>query len=315
MSTAPVYDLIPEHPTPGIVTVQELAPALEKMYDNGVTRGVHPGWDTLADYYLPQEGQVTFVGGTPSHGKTRFVSHMMLNIMTLHHWKFAAFSPESRPERFVKQLLEQYTGKCFDLVPDKWRSVQPRVERMTKEEMWSAQAWLHDHFSMIAPPHQSATIPGMLQLARRQVEYEGVKGIIFDPWSWVAKTPARGQLLTHYVAEQLVNLKHFCTEFDCHLWLIAHPTKLRQAEKGPYAGLYAPPTLYDISDSAHFYNMADMGLCVWRNTDTNDPETEIHIQKVKFEENGQTGKVKLFYDKYTKRYHDIGTEPVRTYEY
>jgi twinkle protein len=115
------------------------------------------------------------------------------------------------------------------------------------------------------------------------------------------------------VAEQLVTIKNFCTQYDTHLWLIAHPTKLRVAERGPYAGLYAPPTLYDTSGSAHFYNTADMGLCVWRNTETNAPETEIHIQKVRFEENGMTGKIELFYDKYTKRYYDMGTEPVRTY--
>jgi replicative DNA helicase len=151
MATIHTIDALPKA-IPGIVTIDELVPDLERMYDDGLTRGVHPGWDSLADYYRAQPGQCTFVTGLPSHGKSRIMSHMMLHIMQREGWKFVAFSPEATPARFTKQLIEQYTGKSFDLVPERWRHVQPAVERITKPELYEAQAWLHERFSLIVPP-------------------------------------------------------------------------------------------------------------------------------------------------------------------
>jgi twinkle protein len=169
---------------------------------------------------------------------------------------------------------------------------------------------------MIEPTNLSeATIPWMLQTSRRAIEYDGVQGIVFDPWSWIRKSPEKRQPLTNHIGDLLAMIEHFCVKENVHLWLIAHPVKLTKETDGEYEGLYAPPDLYKISDSAHWFNTAYMGMTVWRNTVTNSPETEVHITKVKFEENGMTGRIILLYDKYTKRYYDAGTEPVRTYGY
>jgi twinkle protein len=233
--------------------------------------------------------------------------------MEREDWKFAAFSPEATPARFTKQLIEQYTGKSFDVIPQKWQHVEG-LERMSLPELYEAQEWLSTRYAMIDPPSlANATIENMLEIARQKIEYDGVQGIVFDPWSWIAKRPGTKQMLTNYISDQLAIINHFCVQYNVHLWLIAHPTKLRKQESGDYDGHYAPPDLYDIADSAHFFNFAYMGLTVWRNLKTHSPETEIHITKAKFEENGQMGKVVLMYDKYTKRYYDAGTEPERTY--
>jgi twinkle protein len=45
---------------------------------------------------------------------------------------------------------------------------------------------------------------------------------------------------------------------NVHVWFVAHPRMMYDYSSG------RPPTLYDISSSAHFYNKADAGIVVHR---------------------------------------------------
>jgi hypothetical protein len=89
------------------------------------------------------------------------------------------------------------------------------------------------------------------------------------------------------------------------LILVAHPTKMNsnnmpQKSQKETLNLYPRPTLYDISDSAHFYNKADVGICVYRDLD--NEVTEINVQKIKFGWRGTPGRVRLRYQKETGRF-------------
>ena len=60
------------------------------------------------------------------------------------------------------------------------------------------------------------------------------------------------------------------------------------------------PTLYDIADSAHWANKADLGVMVWRKT--GDTEAEIAVVKSRcYRELGTPGAVKGIYDQNTAR--------------
>ena len=65
---------------------------------------------------------------------------------------------------------------------------------------------------------------------------------------------------TEYVSQMLTKIKRFAQHHDVHVWVVAHPRQLRDW-KGQ------PPTMYDISGSAHFINKADNGLVIHRNRD------------------------------------------------
>ena len=62
---------------------------------------------------------------------------------------------------------------------------------------------------------------------------------------------------------------------------------------------YPVPTPYDISGSAHWRNKADNCVTVWRDLNLNNDLVEIHVQKIRFKENGQPGKVTLRFDRVT----------------
>jgi twinkle protein len=85
------------------------------------------------------------------------------------------------------------------------------------------------------------------------------------------------------------------------VFLVAHPTKLVKDSTGKYP----PPTPYDISGSAHWFNKADFCLSVYRGVDDQNvpgDDPEVFIQKVRFAETGQLGVVPFHYDRPTGRF-------------
>jgi hypothetical protein len=75
-------------------------------------------------------------------------------------------------------------------------------------------------------------------------------------------------------------------------------------QKDRSSGKYPPPTLYDISGSAHFYNKTDNGFSVYR-----DPETNlvtVFVQKVRFFTDGKKGQTSFVFDPFTQRYRAEG---------
>ena len=103
-----------------------------------------------------------------------------------------------------------------------------------------------------------------------------------------------------YISKALTKLKLFNSKLDCAVFLVAHPTKMQKNDDGTYK----VPTGYNVSDSAHFYNKADMGITVYRNFDSGI--VDVHIWKVKFEGIlGEQGTVNFTHDKQTATYQEV----------
>jgi twinkle protein len=295
-----------EHATPwpvsGIITVEQLLPDLSYIYDHGMERGESTGWHALDRHYTVRPGEWTLVSGIPAHGKSTFLDALMMNLARRLGWRFAVFSPENYPlKRYTARLLETYTGKPFDGAP----------ARMSHQEMADGAAWLDQHVSYLMPEDEEPTVDHLLDLARIQVYRHGIKGLILDPWNEIESGESAQLTETKAISKALSTVRRFAQRHDVHIWLIAHPTKMRVAEKGKYEGLYPPPTPYDTSGSAHWRNKPDNCLCVWRDVEGfKFPESlvEIHIQKIKFREIGTIGTVLLLYDKMCRRYRELTPE-------
>ena len=106
---------------------------------------------------------------------------------------------------------------------------------------------------------------------------------------------------TEYISQSLTKVRRFARKYKVHVWLVAHPAKLRKLDNGNYP----VPTPYDISGSAHWRNKADNCLTIWRNM--NIPENSlvgIYVQKIRFKEIGCLGKAELKYEYNTGRYYE-----------
>jgi twinkle protein len=90
------------------------------------------------------------------------------------------------------------------------------------------------------------------------------------------------------------------------IFLVAHPTKMQKTANG----LYASPSLYDVSGSADFRNQTHDGFSIYRffGDDDNDSMTVFENLKTKMKFQGEIGgKVEFEYHLPSGRYYEKGT--------
>jgi twinkle protein len=281
-------------PIAGLITVDDIAERLDRLYDEGLRAGEHPGSDALARNYTVKPGQWTVVTGVPGHGKSALIDWMLVGLAERAGWRLAVCSPENQPlERHAAHLAELRARRPFGAGPR---------QRMSREELAETRAWLRERFYFILPPDDEFTIDGVLDRARAAVLRYGVRGLVIDPWNEIEHSRPAAMTETEYISQALTKIRNFARRHEIHIWLVAHPTKLVKDSHGAYP----VPTLYDVSGSAHWRNKADMGLVVWRDPLDPDGPTQVYVQKVRFRECGEVGMVSLYYDRATGRYSDFG---------
>ena len=152
----------------------------------------------------------------------------------------------------------------------------------------------------ICPKDEELTVDNILEKARALVFRHGINGLVLDPWN---EFEHRYGNLTEaqYLSASLSKIRWFARSNRVAVWIVAHP-KVLQANKNEKRK-FNPPSMYDISGGAHWFNKADNGICVYRE-DYDKDETTIIVLKVRFKNIGQKGRVTLNYCRETGRYFD-----------
>lgn len=291
------FEAAQPYPIEGIISVDQLEKDVWWLYNNGFHAGKTTGWRTLDEHYRIREGEMTVLTGIPSHGKSTFLDDMLIHLAERWDWKFAVFTPENLPlERHVAGLAEKHVAKPFD---------KGYTTRMTEEEMVGAVDFIREKVHYILP-HDDFSIDQILMLARACVYRYGVKGVILDPWNEMEHKRPSGMTETEYISSVLSKIRRFARLHEVHFWIVAHPTKLSKMQDEDGKWIYPVPTPYDISGSAHWRNKADNCLAVWRDVVADNNLVEVHIQKIRFKENGRPGKVVLKFDRPTGCFSEIG---------
>lgn len=281
-------------PVKGIFDIDDVEDRFDDLYYNGLTKGYTTGYESLDEHYTVVPGQWTILTGIPGHGKSNFLDSLMVNLATMHDWRFAIFSPENQPiARHFANIMEKYYQQPFDI---------GRAGRITEEQKEEGKEWLKKHFSVILPDEDDSwSIDGVLSLAKVLVYRKGIKGLVIDPWNELDHSRPNNQTETEYVSSVLTKIRQFARNYSVHVWLVAHPAKLYKDKDGKYP----VPTPYDISGSAHYRNKADNAITVWRNVGYEDQNVaDIHVQKIRFKEVGKVGLVSLRSDIVTSCFHD-----------
>lgn len=279
-------------PVEGILTAHDVARELDDLYDNGVDQGLTIGYPTLDQHYRIKPGYMSIVTGIPSHGKSGAVDQFLVRLADNHGWTFTIFSPEQQPvHKHFQHLIELHAGKPMLNGP---------TPRMSRPEMHASRDWVGQHFSILTPDDPS--IDAILDLARIEVYRRGIKGMVVDPWNELEHMRPRHMSETEYISSALSQFRRFAIAHQVHIWIVAHPTKIRRNEDGSEP----VPGLYDIAGSANFRNKADVGITVWRDVSANDSRVQVHITKVRYADQGKIGAVQFSYDPANKRLHEIG---------
>jgi len=276
-------------PIEGVINVNDFKQDIIDLYDKGLERGLELDLGHDFDKLLTIKTSMLYlVTGIPTHGKSTFVEWMNIRLASLHGWKVGMFSPEHYPLQYqVYRLAEMIVGKAF---------FKGQNQRMSKQELNSAIAFINDHFFFVRPEGEDFTLDSILQVGRNLVLRHGIKSFIIDPWNTIQHS-FDGLLETQYIEKALNKLTTFKQVNDLAVFLIAHPTKIR---KDQTTMKYEVPTLYDVSGSSNFYNKCDFGITVYR--DFAAQITQIYVQKSKWRNLGEIGFCNMKYNPLNNRF-------------
>jgi twinkle protein len=244
---------------------------------------------------LPGEGgRLIVVTGIPNHGKSSWVTFVLVHLMREHGRRFVVFSPEMAPWADYAALCAQVLVGC----PFRPTTDDPG---MSDGVIIAAQNWLRSRLHLLAADtlDDAPTLDWIIERAAASVLRDGTTDLLIDPWNEV-ESDRRNLSETEYIGRSLQRLRAFGMRYGVNAWVVCHPAKIYPAKPGE---AIVPPGLYDISGSAHWANKPDIGITVFNAGD----RTEILLTKARFGRWGRRGaKAILDFHKPTGLYHDIG---------
>lgn len=274
---------------PGLVSIYDVQPAMDKLYSEGAQRGLSVGWPSLDELYSVHHGDMTVMCAAPSAGKTTLGLNFVANMAIKHGWKIAICSTENRMEMLYADLASMIAGATYyGNFPD----------RMSREEKSATEQFIYEHFRGI-----TAVVgePFTLQYVLSHAKAMNADGVIVDPFGALQLPAQQGRNDSRVIRDILHGVAQpFLKESQMHMWLMVHTTKLPVDSEGDIQ----MPTPYNATDSAGFYNAADFFLGMRRPKSKGGNVTEVAVQKVRDRFSGEIGQVDFSFDFKTGRYLD-----------
>lgn len=263
---------------------------LARLEDPTKLEGLRTGWTNVDTLYRIEPGLLSVVTGIPGSGKSTWLDNVLVRMVERHDWRIAVFSPESAP-------TERHVGRIAGI------KLAAHPARITVADLDSTLDWIEDRFRWIESTDGLSLADVLHRADAIRNILGGLDGLVVDPWNELVHDRADSTTETQHISEGLTNLRRWGRRHKVHIWLVAHPKKLEKRGTGEYP----PPTLYDISGSSTWHDKADMGVVVHRDKRTPGP-VDVHIVKVRFDDHGDIGTAKLFFDKPTATYRDAAPE-------
>jgi twinkle protein len=254
-------------PLSGVFSITENYNDILDLWRNGMPKGKDIQHVQVNKLVTWVSGALAIWTGIPSMGKSEFVDEVCEQLNIMYGWKVAYYSPENWPiKTHVAKIASRISGKMFN------------THQLDEYEVSQTINYIKDNFFFITPEDEDVSIENILKHAKSLIKRNGIKILVIDPWNKLDHNQKSGETETQYISKALDELTKFAQRNDILIHLVAHPTKIKKID-----GVEPPPTLYDISGSAHFYNKAFYGFCVHRSGDF----VELHVLKVKFRHLGE----------------------------
>jgi len=305
----------------GIVNPNDLLYEISQIDKYGIKGGDPIGFRVIDRLYTLKAPYMYIVTGVPGSGKSTFNRWHLVNYVKSNNKNIALFTPEQRPyAREVIKMAEVYAGQSY--------------QNLNEQEKAGAIQFVSTHFDFVVPtpnsykeltkiknPSESNTLTAVLEYVEILVKTKRISGYVIDAWNKMEHEIARGETMHNYIGKSLDAIINFNKENDLWCVIIAHPRKIDKKPNGNFQRC----SLYHISDSAHWFNKADVGVIVHRDKyqqqedgsyqrDHNAP-TEIITEKVKFEELGIEDESTLYFDIASNSYSDNPQATVRVKEF
>ena len=245
------------------------------------------GWALVDGYLKPHLGAFMVVGGFPGHGKSTWTMQLVANLAKLHKWPIAVASFEMQIAPYVTHAIMGGALRA------KFTDVGPELQA-------KAKAFINKYFTFIAPNRADLEtehdIDWLLDKLQTAVIREGVKCVLIDPWNEIEHRKRVDESHTEYIGRAIKKLKSFAMQYNVLVIVVVHPTKASSHMDSEELGLY------NLADSSHWANKADLGVIVGRIGDPeHDTTTGIYVKKIRYQPDaGQIGFTVLDFDKKTR---------------
>ena len=280
-----------EFPVQGLHGVKEFHDAVQNIYDGNEQKAFSTGFKELDKIYKIMPSTFNLITGIPNHGKSNFLDQILLNLAENLDWNFAIFSPEHSTPNHIRRLLEKRCRKPFDIGMN---------ARISQSELNDGISFLDEHFRFIENTEEIPNIEFILSKAKLAKQRFGIKGLVIDPFNQISPDRDYAKREDEHIRDIIAKCQQFARNHQLVVWMVAHPHKLHRND----SGMIPPPDLYQVSGSAHWANMADVGLVVHR--DFENDTTRIITRKIR--EQGVYGHIgqKFFkFDNISKVYLEI----------
>lgn len=265
----------------GLCRMSELSPVPDVM-------GLEPAIPGLGKHFRPRKGDFAVVTGIPGTGKSTFINDLACGMADNHRWNTVFASFEQNPQVDHRRVLRTW-----------WANVPERD--LTPEERARADIWIDRFFSFVIPDDEAdADLDWLIERASAAVIRYGADMVVIDPWNEMDHAKPSDMSMTEYVGAAIRKLKRFASRMNVFLVVVAHPTKMTRDRDGKTPC----PTLYDISDSAHWANKADLGLVIHpAQHEDGGPLTILRVVKSRYHDRiGEPGEVRVYFNRDTAKY-------------
>jgi len=249
------------------------------------TTSLPVGIQGLDEHFQLTLGTFSVISGWAGHGKTSLLMRMLANLME-RGVNIALGSFETLPRPILERRMRACLYRCGEVGP-KANAPGPADELLAKRLSVIAHTARDEDTEL--------DLDYIIELAKTAVLRDGVRLLVLDPWNEIEHKRRSDETETEYTSRAIRSLKRFALNYECAVWLVAHPRK-------PHGdGNPKPPSLYDLAGSAHFANKADYGLIIHRH-DLGGTEIEARVVKVRMGLPGKPGRVNLNWEQSLSEY-------------
>jgi len=257
----------------------DLVNGIDKIYTHGDDEGLPVGYECMRELWSASKGQLVVVSGVPSHGKSTVIDNVLVNLARHNGMKTSFFSPEHFPYHLhVRKIAETYTGVAL-----RTKDRHGNVTLMPMSKLGPAMEFIKKHFHWIALP--DPTLGEIMEVWTHHIADFGCEIVVLDPWNEVQMQLLDRETETSYINRCLTGLRRFARKMNVLCIVIVHPTKIPRNKDGSFP----VPSLSDCAGSAAWRAKADVGIICHRKDIMTGDEIDVHVQKVKFRQNGRPG--------------------------
>lgn len=217
------------------------------------------GWNKTNGQFDLRPGEVTIWAGVNGHGKTTFLSNVMLNIMNDHGAKVCLASLEMKPAASMAKMARQAIG-----------TGHPTVEYIRAFHKWTdGRLWIFDKVGKVAPKRML----GVATYVRKEL---GIGHLVIDSLMKCGLGP------DDYAGQKdfVDSLCAVAMDTGLHIHLVCHMRKGEAETKAP--------DKFDVKGAGEIADMADNIVIVWKNVrktskdekdQNSDPDAYVRVAK------------------------------------